>query len=341
MAIPEQVRRQSEAVQQLYKELNNEPEEQAVVEAEGELQAEESNDVAEQADSVEEQATPSDTEEQGSSDSQDARTLEQKYKTLQGMYNAEVPRLHAERRDLTNRVAQLEQLLASITDQQGSDREAAKANAEVVKLITEKDEEEYGDSIEIMRKAAREETSAYQQEIAELKQMIRQMQASVLPRVEQVAHRQAQSAEQSFWSDLTALVPDWRDVNNTAEFQSWLLETNPLTGTNHQTYLEEAQRSLDARRVAEFFNTWKGLTGKSVAQPNRSSSADQLEKQVAPGRGRSTGVPQNTEKTYTPADIEKFYDDVRSGKYRGRETERSRIERDIFAAQRENRIVTS
>jgi hypothetical protein len=41
---------------------------------------------------------------------------------------------------------------------------------------------------------------------------------------------------------------------------------------------------------------------------------------------------------YAPQDIQKFFNDVRSGKYKGREQERDRIERDIFAAQRENRI---
>jgi hypothetical protein len=68
-----------------------------------------------------------------------------------------------------------------------------------------------------------------------------------------------------------------------------------------------------------------------------------LEKQVSPGRSRSTGTPvsSNQGKTYSPADIQKFFDDVRSGKYKGREPERSRIERDIFAAQRENRITAN
>ena len=41
---------------------------------------------------------------------------------------------------------------------------------------------------------------------------------------------------------------------------------------------------------------------------------------------------------YSPQDIQKFFNDVRTGKYKGREPERDRIERDIFAAQRENRI---
>jgi hypothetical protein len=68
-----------------------------------------------------------------------------------------------------------------------------------------------------------------------------------------------------------------------------------------------------------------------------------LEKQVSPGRSRSTGTPAsaNQGKTYSPADIQKFFNDVRAGKYKGREPERSRIERDIFAAQRENRITAN
>jgi hypothetical protein len=65
-----------------------------------------------------------------------------------------------------------------------------------------------------------------------------------------------------------------------------------------------------------------------------------LERQVSPGRSRSTGTPAtaNQGKMYSPNDIQKFFDDVRMGKFKGREQDRSRIERDIFAAQRENRI---
>jgi hypothetical protein len=71
-------------------------------------------------------------------------------------------------------------------------------------------------------------------------------------------------------------------------------------------------------------------------------SASELERQVAPGKGRSTGAPTGTNaKTYTPDDIKTFFNDVRQGKYKGREAERDRIERDIFAAQRENRITVN
>jgi hypothetical protein len=136
-------------------------------------------------------------------------------------------------------------------------------------------------------------------------------------------------------------VPNWRDVNDNQDFQSWLLDIDPLTGIARQTYLDDAQRSLDAGRVANFFRTWLEMTGQAaVAQSTgRVSVSSELEKQVSPGRSRSAAAPQSSKsKTYTPEDIRKFFEDVRTGKYKGREPERDRIERDIFSAQRENRI---
>jgi hypothetical protein len=44
---------------------------------------------------------------------------------------------------------------------------------------------------------------------------------------------------------------------------------------------------------------------------------------------------------YAPGDIAKFFNDVKQGKYKGKEAERDRIERDIFAAQREGRIANA
>lgn len=335
MAIPKQVQMQSEAVQELYKELNGE------VEAQGDAPEAAAND-AEQpveevvADSVEEQAPQSGAEEQGQPDTKPQDTWEQKYKTLQGMYNAEVPRMKAENRELNSRVAQMEQLLSTMSTQATAQPES------VDPLITDKDREEYGDSIDVMRRAAREEVAAANARVANIEQQIMQMQTSVVPQINQISHAQAQSAEQSFWADLSSKIPQWNDINNDPDFQSWLLEIDPLTGIARQTYLEDAQNNLDSNRVAQFFRSWQEANGAPVAQTNRKVPSDQLEKQVAPGRGRSGANTMPSEgQTYSPADIEGFFDAVRKGRYKGREEERGRIERDIFAAQREGRIVTA
>ena len=326
--LPKQVQKQSEAVQELYKELNSEQAQ------------DESADVKEDADSVKEQAVQSEPQEQVVAENQEDETVGQRYKTLQGMYNAEVPRLHAEKRDMANRVSQLEQLLAGM--QQPKTEPVPKAEAP--KLITDADVEEYGDSIEVMRRVSKEETSAAEQKLKQLEKQIEALQTNVLPRVEQVAANQVKTSEQAFWSELSTTVPDWRDMNDNQDFQNWLLEIDPLTGISRQTYLEDAQRNLDVGRVTNFFNAWKGNNGsESNAQPNRKAqSSNELKKQVSPGKGKSSGKPQsNSNKTYSPDDIKSFFDDVRKGNYRNKEEERDRIERDIFAAQREGRIVTA
>lgn len=335
MALPAQVRKQSEAVNKLYEELNANTEQQGQ-EAEAGQEFDEDFATARQADSAEAQAPAPTAKEQPEGDKTE-KTLEQKYKTLQGMYNAEVPRLHAEKRELTHRVQQLEQLIASMN------AAPAQPQAPAAKLITEQDIEDYGDSIEVMRKVFREEMSSKDTEINELRKLVRQMQGTVVPQVHQLSQNYAVSNEQRFWADLQTAVPDWQEINSSQEFQSWLLEVDPLTGIPRQTYLDDAQRTMDARRVANFFTAWKGMTGSSNARtPAASQSASELERQVAPGKGRSGGTKtQGEAKTYTSADIKKFFADVQKGRYRGKETERDRIERDIFAAQREGRIVNA
>lgn len=330
MALPEQIRKQTEAVQQLYMELNNEKTEAAKPDQSvGETSEE-------QADSVEDTATKSDQREQDRSGTQNEETYEQRWRTLQGMYNAEVPRLHAQNRELSSRVSELEKLLANLSTSSSTPAPT------VEKLVTAKDEADYGESLDVMRRVSREEASTYQSRIFELEQLVRNMQASVLPKVEQISHRQLQSAEQAFWSDLTSYAPEWQSINNNPDFQSWLLEPDPLSGLTRQTYLEDAQRNLDARRVANFFSSWSGNSGQSVAQTSRKASVSQLEKQVSPGKGKPAGsAPAASVTTYTPADIRTFFDDVRAGRYKGRESERDRIERDIFAAQRDGRIVAA
>jgi len=238
---------------------------------------------------------------------------------------------------MSSRVQQMEQLLASLSAQQTS----AQSQQIVEKIVTDKDVEEYGESLDVMRKVSREELIPMEQRFAQMEQMFRQMQTNVVPQVQAVAQRQQVSAEQGFWAELTSVVPNFRQINDNDAFQSWLLSADPLTGITRQTYLDDAQRSLDAKRVANFFRAWLESTGQAaVAQSTGRAQNSELEKQVTPGRSRNTGTPATTNqgKMYSPQDIQKFFNDVRTGKYKGREPERDRIERDIFAAQRENRI---
>ncbi len=336
MAVPEQVKKQTEAVQALYEDLNKQetpPDTGEAVPANDEapgIQAQETP-----ANSVPEPAPQPEPVEPGNGDQDE--TFEQKYRTLQGMYNADVPRLNAQNQELAYRVQQMEQLIATMQAAPAPEPEPAPKP-----ILTEEELEEYGESIDIMRKVSQEVAASYEKRIAELTNTVQQLQGSVVPRVEQIAMQHAQTVEQTFWSDLQNAVPNWRDINGEQGFQSWLLEIDPLSGLSRQTYLDDAQRNMDAARVAGFFTSWQQVNGAPQAQPDRPARTSELEKQVAPGRSRSSGTPQSDElPTYTSEDITKFFRDVREGKFKGKEDERDKLERDIFAAQREGRIVNA
>jgi len=344
MALPRQIREQSEAVKDLYKQINPEPKDGDSADPAS------VNDPAPVTDPVDPaadlaadsdgDAKASSVKEQSSEDPNSESYL-QKWRTLQGMYSAEVPRLQSSVKESNERIAQLEELLANLSPA-NTPTEAAPSGP----LVTEEDVSEYGDSIEVMRKVSKEEVGPVFTRLRQIEDVVNQIAASlntsIVPQVSQLGKQQAASQEERFWSSLTSLVPDWQQVNNSPEFQSWLLEVDPLTGTTRQSYLEGAQKSLNAHRVAAFFNTYSGVTGSephASAQPNRSAQATELEKQVAPGKSRSASAPTGqNQKTYTRADIAKFFDDVRARKYVGRDAERNRIERDIFAAQQEGRV---
>lgn len=316
MEFPEQIRSQSEAVEQFYKDQSEETLETTTDAEQGEY------------------TVASENEHEDAESGKSAEYFEQKYRTLQGMYNAEVPRLHTQVREQSQRMQQMEQLLASLSGNQ----QKAQSQPAQERYLSEQDVEDYGESIDVMRKVAREELTAVAQRIAQIESMVNQFNSQLVPQVNSVVQQQQMTSEQAFWSNLTAAVPNWREVNSDKNFQNWLLQADPLTGLSRQTYLEDAQRALDARRVAAFFRTWLESNQAPVAQTTN-GTLSQLEKQVSPGRSKNSGHPQsNKAKVYTPKDIERFFEDVRKGKYKGREDERARIERDIFAAQRENRI---
>ena len=196
MALPEQIRKQTEAVQELYKQLNGDENNgnEATPSADGDTSPSENTAQLAPADenSASNNAAPSHGNEQSHSDSSaednpNSETYAQKWRTLQGMYNAEVPRLHSQNRELNGRVHQMEQLLASLSSQSKQPDQSVN----VAPLVTDTDVAEYGESLDVMRRVTREELYPVASKIAQLEQVIRQLQTSVVPQVQAVAQRQA------------------------------------------------------------------------------------------------------------------------------------------------------
>ena len=345
MVVPEQIRKQSEAVRELYKQINPEDGGES---AEPTSADDSVVDGATSADSA--TPAPSEVEEpRVSDDDPNSDTYAQKWRTLQGMYNADMGRMQAQLRDSSARTSHLEQLIASLSNTPpAAPRPQGNQRPQSLDLVSDTDKTEYGESLDVMRKVSREELYPLLNKIAELESALGGAMNninSVVPQVQRVAQQQAQSTEERFWAALADRVPDWQKINNDPNFQAWLLDVDPLTGHTRQAYLEQAQKQLDPNRVVSIFNMYGsggGAANGAPASAQSARSASELERQVSPGRSRGAGIPTGQKTaTYTPADLASFYNDVRNGKYKGKETERDRIERDIFAAQRDGRIVAN
>jgi hypothetical protein len=255
----------------------------------------------------------------------------QKYLTLQGMYNSTVPKLQA---DLKVANQQLTDLRKSLEHQPAAAASAPK------QYLTDKDLEDFDkDTIDVMKRAARQEAEAqFGGIIAQLQQQIASLQSTVVPKMTQIEHQATLSREDQFTRSLDGLVPQWRQLNDDNQFLNWLDEVDELSGTPRQELLNAAVQTLDAGRAARFFTQYIRLTAAPVPTPAPTPGASaQLEALVAPGKGRG-GAPQSEKPPITRTFIAQFFRDVADKKYSTRPDEKARIEADIFAAQREGRV---
>lgn len=330
MALPEQLRRQLEQVDQM---LNPAPA------PDGTPSPSTPVDTATPAETT--PAQPETTPAQLPAASAPVRVVpddwEAKYRTLQGKYDAEVPRLHQTVRELNAQMGSMQQLVANL-NATPAPNQPSQPTAPPQKLVSDKEVQEYGaDTIDLVRRVVREEVGPL---LGELRGQLNQFGSRVSSQVQQVATRQNMTADETFFARLDQALPEWKQINGNQQFHAWLSEVDPMTGITRQTYLDDARRNLDVARVTSIFNQFKAVTAQTVPA-TRSNPATELEKQIAPGKSRSDAAPVTPspqKRTYTTTEISQFYDDVLRGKYKNRAQEKDQIERDIFLAQRENRI---
>lgn len=264
--------------------------------------------------------------------------LEQKYRTLQGMHNADAARFRSELAAANSAYHDLEQRLAEI-------ERAAQKPVEPVKYVTAEDEEEYGETLEMVRRAAKEEAEkifrksedAYLARIAQLENEIGRVNSTVVPVVQDLSRSQLEQAKADFWTAINTQVPNWQSINNDQAFKDWLLSEDPITGATRQQFLSQAQSELNASRVIKFFKEWE-RTAAGGPTPAPRNPQDELQQYVAPGTSRTATPADKTKKQWTREEISKFYQDSMMGKYANRPEEKKRIEQDIFAAQAEGRV---
>lgn len=258
-----------------------------------------------------------------------------KYNSMKGRYEREKDTTG----QLLQRIASLEGLLAR---QQEAPRPVAPVPQELTfKEVTPEERENYGEEfLDVASRAARERLAP---ELQVLQRKIDELSG----KVGTVATTTEAVSKQNMYAFLTEKLPNWREINRDQNFLAWANLPDTYSGAIRLHMMNDAFNKGDGSRVLAFFKGFlsdEAATAPAKVEPSRidpNNGKIPLETLAAPGRAKApatTEVPGEKE-TISAAQIAAFYADVQRGKYRGNEAEKDRLERMIFAAQAEGRVV--
>lgn len=247
---------------------------------------------------------------------EESRKWEQRYRSLDGMIQA---------RD--RQIEQLTQLLSQM--QQAPAKEPEPPVQRKPKVSAEEVEQFGSDLIDVQRRVAQEEVEGLQAQVAELQNLVKSM-TEKLTGVESTTKATAQD---TFETKLSRHFADWRQVDADPAFSTWLKAVDV-----RQRMFATAVQEQNAEDVAYFFKEYAASLPKPSDPAPQPKPSAQLEKQIAPGRARAVPAPaqsQTDKKQWTKSEIASFY---AHGRKQYPEQEYAKLERDIFAAQREGRV---
>lgn len=258
---------------------------------------------------------------------------ERRFHAMKGRYD----RAEQQTRQLSEQIQSLQNIVATL--EATRTRTSSEPSEQVEKLITPEEENDYGqDFLKVVGKKAKEELlpviSKYEAKIAELEERLAGVNGYV-----------AQDARGRMLSVLDDKLPNWREVNRDENFVNWLQLPDLYSGDIRHNLLKAAYERNDATRVLAFFNGFlaeeAAMSPAEARQEETRAPAPVLDPKslAAPGRAKSAAAQAPAEKPiFTRAQITKFYADAAAGKFKGRDADRDRLERQIFEAERDGRI---
>lgn len=315
MALPRQVADKIKEVEALEQQLSGEqpkPSAQPQEELKPEVETPEAElPEVEETPKVEEAPK---AEEPKVNDEEDVAVWKQKYKTLKGMYDAEVPKLHSQVKELKG---ELEKVAATVK---------AREEAQPKNLVTDDDVENFGeDMVDFQRRVATEVASKYEAELAELRTKLDQVSSDAKQTV----------GETKFDAQLHRLVPDFDAINADPKWVAWLDEVDPILRAPRRTLAQQAFESGDAEGVAYYVDLFKSVNN---VEPPKEKPNKELESQIQPNRTTSSATPKGAPKVYTSAQISQMFKKAATLSSTNRIEEANKLEAEIDAAYMENRV---
>jgi hypothetical protein len=320
MALPKQVQDQLDEAERIEQQISSGQQPPEVVEP----------TIEEPKDPVEEQPveTPIVAEEPVEDDDkkldQELEVWKQKYRTLQGMYDAEVPRLHTQVKELHRSVAELTAKLEEVPA-------PAAAQVAPADLVTDEDVQNYGeDLINVQRKIAREAAAETRGELEKLR-------ADNEALREQLNTTDGKVSEASFETKLNRLVPDFDQINASPEWIAWLNEVDPILRAPRMSVAQDAYARGDADAVAYYVSMFKDL---KPAEPEVTAADRELAQQIQPNRTAATTAAKTAPqgRVYSNKDISEMFKRIIELGNRGQHAEATKLEAEIDAAYLDGRV---
>ena len=332
MALPKQVQQQLDEVEELEKQLEAQGEE---TKAKPEVKKKKTSKKAKAKDTevevtddepIEEpvavEATPADDSIEEVSES-----FKQKYATLRGKYDAEVPRLHQQVKELTD------QMNAIRREAEAAKKVEAEKPKEKVSYVTDADREEYGDDlIDFQRRVAKEVSQDYEERFEQQSRVIQDLQSKI-------SNTDNQVGEVGFTQKLNALVPGFDQLDSDERWVAWLNEIDPMTRGPRRDQAQAAFNSGDAEAVAHYVSLFRGSV-EPVAN-GKSDRQTELEKQVTPSRSASTVASKssnNSSKVYSEKELDRGWTKIRDLNSQGKYDDAEKLEAELTVAYMEGRV---
>ncbi len=283
-----------------------------------------SEDEVETNDESEDSADVNNDEPEDTDDADEAELYKNKYLTLKGKYDAEVPTLHTELKELKENIfGKIEELSKSNASQDAEETPEADD-------FEENFREEFGDDlINFIDKYIQKK----------IKPQLEEAVKPVEQKVQSVEDSQIASAKDEFAQYLTDNVKgDWESAKDDPAFIEFLQKPEPSGLYTYGDLMAMYNENWDHEKMAKVFNIYYGDGEKAPKEESKpKSEPPQKEAIVAPSRQTQHNVPEPTDgKIWTEESMNQFYKDDRAGKFSPEES--VQLWDDLLSAAAEGRI---
>lgn len=252
--------------------------------------------------------------------------FEQKYLSLKGKYDAEVPRLHQQ-------VRELQEQLTALTAK--AEAAAQEPPPEPKTYVTDEEKETFGeDLLDVQRRIAMEVADRYEERLRGMAETIEQLQT-------QLRETGGQVGQMSFQQRLQQLVPDFGEVNADPRWVEWLDTVDPMVRGPRRELAQRAFDAGDAEAIADYVRLFRAqLPAAPQADPQSDRKAE-LERQVTPHRSATaTQAPTTTpgKRIYSEAQADTLWEKARRLSAAQQFDAAAKIEAELSAAYVEGRV---